>query len=262
MQLYFRVLGGAVVLVLVWGLVGLVVVAVTRVREAGARSQCQYHLKQIGLTFWNFEGSNGHFPTATMPNDKLPPEKRLSWLVSIVPYIEANNLYSRFDKEKSWDAEENRYLCFTPYMMYQCPAFPPRPPVSTMVSSHYLGITGQGANAAELPLNSPRAGFFGYDRQLTDADLGNHANTLVALESLQIQGSWTAGGPPTVRGLDTEAAPYFGTDSQFGGIHREGVNALFADASVRFLPQSLDPAVIAAVATIKGSKTGNLPAGP
>src|SRR5260370_9736448 len=217
MRLLFRGLSAAIVLVLVWG---LVVVAVTRVREAAARTRCHNNLKQIGLALWRVEGSIGHFPTATVPNDKLPAEKQFSWLVSIVPYIEANDLYSRFDQEKGWDAEENRYLGFTPYLIYQCPAFPQRPPVSTMVSAHYLGIAGQGTDAAELPQDSSRAGFFGYERQLTRADLGDQANTLVALESLQIRGSWTAGGPPTVRGLDTAAAPYLGADGQFGGIHR------------------------------------------
>ncbi len=174
--------------------------------------------------------------------------------LSIVPYIEANDLYSRLDLNKSWDADENRYLGFTSYLPYQCPGFPERPPVSTMASSHYLGIAGLGADAAELPQDSPRAGIFGYERQLTPADLGNSANTLVALESLQIQGSWTAGGPPTIRGLESPAAPYLGADGQFGGIHREGANALFADGSVRLLPQSLDPAVLETMTTIQASK--------
>ncbi len=78
MRLFFRVIGAALVLVLVWG---LVVVAITRVREAAARTTCSNNLKQIGVTLSAYADSNGHFPTATFANDKLPPEKRLSWQV-------------------------------------------------------------------------------------------------------------------------------------------------------------------------------------
>jgi prepilin-type processing-associated H-X9-DG protein len=57
-----------------------------------------------------------------------------------------------------------------------------------------------------------------------------------------------------VRGLDPAGPPYLGGDGQFGGTHRDGVNALFADASVRFLGYSTRPEVFEAFATIKGGK--------
>jgi prepilin-type processing-associated H-X9-DG protein len=70
-------------------------------------------------------------------------------------------------------------------------------------------------------------------------------------------GAWTAGGPATVRGLN-EDDPYLAIDGQFGGIHRGGANVLFADASVRFFPESGDSQMFKAMATVLGSKRAEL----
>ena len=75
----------------------------------------------------------------------------------------------------------------------------------------------------------------------------------MAVETVRTTGAWTAGGPPTVRGLEGDGPRYLTRHGPFGGLHRGGANALFADASVRFLPESTDPQVIEALATIRGS---------
>jgi prepilin-type processing-associated H-X9-DG protein len=232
---------------------GLLLPAVAKMREAAARIQCLNNLKQIGLAAQNYRDNyEPYFPRAARPNPNLPFERRLSWMVEIVPYIEANPLYSRIETEKGWDAEENRFVALMTYRLYQCPGFPDRRPEGTFSASHYIGIAGVGADAAELPKDDPRAGFFGYERKLTTKDI-SASTLLVALETSQAQGAWTAAGLPTVRGLEENETPYLGIKGQFGGNHNGGVNALFADASVRNLRVSIDPAVLEAIATIKGS---------
>jgi prepilin-type processing-associated H-X9-DG protein len=244
-----------VVVVLVLG-GGLLVIGVSRVREAAGRILCTNNLKQIGLTIQNYAATyDGQLPQATEPNPRLAPEKRLSWLVSILPFVEANNLYSRTDRTKGWDAEENRFLALTDYKVYQCPAFPEGPPLSTLMPSHYVGIAGLGSDAAVLPLEDARAGLLGYERKLNYKDLEKGTSTLlVMVETAQVAGAWSAGGWPTVRGLDPDDPPYLGPGGQFGGLHREGVNVLFADGTVRGLRRSIDSEVLEALVTIKGSQ--------
>jgi prepilin-type processing-associated H-X9-DG protein len=232
---------------------GLLVVGIARVRDAAARTQCTNNLKQIALAVHNYQDTYGAVPSADLPNLALPPEKRLSWLVSIVPFVEAGNLYSKMDREKGWDAEENRFAALRVFQTYQCPSFPERPPVSTLVPSHYLGISGIGTDAVALPREDPRAGAFGYRGKLRLGEIERGAgNVLLAIETDRASGSWTTAGPPTVRGLDPGAPPYLGTNGQFGGNHPDGANAVFLDGTVRFLPDSLDPSVLESFATWKG----------
>lgn len=151
---------GLFLLVVGW----LLVTAVARVREAADQTQCTNNLRQIGLALLDYNSAYQHFPRAAEPSADLPPERRLSWLISIAPYYEATDLYVRMDKKKGWDAEENRYLALTILKYLQCPCFPEGPPTSTLVPTHYIGMAGLGADAATLPPGDARVGFFVYDR--------------------------------------------------------------------------------------------------
>jgi hypothetical protein len=243
-----------VVLILLLG-GGLLVAAIARVRETAARAHCTNNLRQLGITLHSYCDVHGHFPRATEPNPRLSPEKRLSWLVSVGPYVESTPFFLKLQWQEGWDAEENRYAALTKFFHLQCPAYPDQPPVSTLAPSHYVGLAGLGSDAAALPSGDRRAGFFGYDRKLTLADVGTGANSLIAVvETVQARGAWTAGGAATVRGLEEGSSPFLGTNGQLGGIHRGGANALFANGSVRFLRESLDPRVLNAAVTVQGSQ--------
>jgi hypothetical protein len=237
---------------------GLILPAIFKVREASARIGCMNNLRQIGLTVHDFEDSDRSacFPQAAFPNPEIPSEKRLSWLVSIEPYMEANDLYSRLDRQKGWDAAENRYLALTEVKTFHCPGYPDRPPDSTFIPSHYLGITGLGPEAAILDNDDSRAGFFGYERMLRKKDLEDRglSTLLIVLETSHATGSWTAAGPPTLASLNADEAPYLGAGRRFGGNHPGGVQALFADASIRNIANSIDPAVLEACARINGPR--------
>jgi prepilin-type processing-associated H-X9-DG protein len=232
---------------------GLLVIGIRNINAAAVRIQCTNNLRQLGLAVLNYADTNSKkFPLAGMQNANLPPEKRLSWLVSIVPYIMSTDLYTRLDREKGWDADENHYTGLTGMRVFLCPGHPPRTPTSTLAPTDFVGISGIGADAVDLPEGDPQAGFFGYERQLSLAGLPRSAGTLMAItETSRASGAWTAAGPPTVRGLVDGASPYLGRDGQFGGIHNQGLNIAFADASVRFVKNSIDPTVFESLARIK-----------
>jgi prepilin-type processing-associated H-X9-DG protein len=228
---------------------GLLLTGVQKVREAAARTPCTSNLRQIGLGFHNYEGVYNHFPLAAMANPDLPPEQRFSWLLTILPYIEADNIYSSVDKNAGWDAEQNRFAGLLSIPNFHCLSFPPQQPVTTMFPTHYVGIVGLGVDAATLPLDDPRVGCFGYDRHLTFAKMGL-SKLLVAIETTRVSGAWTAGGPPTTRGIDESDPPYLGKADQFGGTHAGGANVLFGDGSVHFLRNSIASRVFTALALV------------
>jgi hypothetical protein len=220
---------------------------VTKVREAASRMNCANNLKQIGLALHNYHDSNGECPRAGMPNLELPTEKRLSWQVTILPYLECDPLYRELAREKSWDAEENHFapVLVRRFRWYNCPAARPEPPPGAVVPTHYIGLAGLGEDSASLPEGHSRAGFFGYERKLTLKDLPRGtANTLMILETARTQGTWIAAGPPTVRGLIEDEQPYAGRGGQFGGLHRQAVMAGFADGSARQLQLPVEPRML------------------
>jgi prepilin-type processing-associated H-X9-DG protein len=77
---------------------------------------------------------------------------------------------------------------------------------------------------------------------------------MAVAETGRALGPWTAGGPPTIRGLDPSDRPYIGQDRQFGGTHPGGSMVLFVDGSVRFVKSSIDPRVFEAMSTIAGGE--------
>jgi hypothetical protein len=278
MRRCINVLVAVVVAVLV---VGFVAVSVPRVREAAVRIQCVNNLKQIGLALHNYHDTYQAFPTATIPCEGLPAERRLSWMVEIIPYLD--QIGYRPDRTKAWDAAENiepkfygrdvdgRDVEFLAgeIKTFHCPANPavagPRSPGLT----HYVGIAGVGTDAAGRGAGYPGVGCFGHDRKTRQQDIKDGlASTILVIETTRDNGPWTAGGRATVRGLDPNGGPYFGTGGQFGSNHQGGpafalklaptTNVLFADCSVRNFTDSVKPEVLEALATIAGGEEVDL----
>jgi prepilin-type processing-associated H-X9-DG protein len=224
-----------------------------QVREAANRTQCICKLKQLALAVANYTDTYNKYPKAAEENPELPPEQRLSWIVAIIPFYEANNLYNKMDHKKGWADEENRFAALLEMRILHCPSYLEGLPVSTLVSSHYVGISGLGENAIAFPRDDPRAGFFGYDRLVKIKDLKRGTSeTVLIVETSQVHGAWTAAGSPTTRGLIPDSSPYGGVGGQFGGYHRGYTNVAFPDGSVRIIEGSVDPAVWEAMATLSG----------
>ncbi|MAT71642.1 MAG: hypothetical protein CMJ58_19220 [Planctomycetaceae bacterium] len=92
-----------VVIAIIGVLVALLLPAVQAAREAARRAQCQNNLKNIALGVLNYESSKGVLPAPayivpdsgfqTLKDDRL----FTNWLIEILPQLEQQNLYDRFD---------------------------------------------------------------------------------------------------------------------------------------------------------------------
>jgi prepilin-type N-terminal cleavage/methylation domain-containing protein len=93
-----------VVIAIISVLVGLLVPAVQKVREAANRISCTNNLKQLGLAWFNFESTHGTFPYGGEFLNYYPPiysngaptskiNQYASWAFQILPFIEQDNIY-------------------------------------------------------------------------------------------------------------------------------------------------------------------------
>jgi prepilin-type processing-associated H-X9-DG protein len=256
---------------------GLLLPAIARVREAQHRVACLNNLKQIGLSLKAYHDAKDCFPAATVASPDLPPEKRLSWLTQVWPAFLEGGYRTNFVETKAWDAKENCPPRWSHRVemagrkweevsgdvpVFFCPSNPARASASLPSPTHFVGMAGFGNDAAALAKDDPKAGIFGYDRQTNLKDIRDGTSTtLLVAETAWENGPWTAGGQATVRGLNPGRQSYLGRGGQFGGSHPGGVNVLFADASVRFLNESIDPHIFEALTTYAGGEqVGNLDA--
>jgi prepilin-type N-terminal cleavage/methylation domain-containing protein/prepilin-type processing-associated H-X9-DG protein len=111
-----------VVIAIIAILIGLLLPAVQKVREAAARMKCANNLKQIALACHNYHDVLGRLPNA------YDARTGLSWHVLILPYIEQDNLYRQFDLTNASFSHSingrNNPHGLVKVVSYQCPSSP------------------------------------------------------------------------------------------------------------------------------------------
>jgi prepilin-type N-terminal cleavage/methylation domain-containing protein len=86
-----------VVIAIIAILIGLLLPAVQKVREAAARTKCLNNLKQIGLALHNYQTANGLFPPAGVYPQGATTSDVWSIHTKILPYIEQGNTFLQVD---------------------------------------------------------------------------------------------------------------------------------------------------------------------
>ena len=227
---------------------------------ATLRQDSRLKLKRILLALHNYHAEHKQFPTGTHPNPKLKPDKRISWAAAILPYFEQQPLYDRIVFDKSWDDKANHGAITTTVEGLLNPGLE-KPKEGDLPPTHYVGLAGLGADGPTLPVESPRAGCFGYNRatRLEDIKDGT-SDTMMISEASKDYGSWAAGGRPTIRSLTKE--PVMNGPDGFGGPWEEGMLVGFADGSVRFCSKHIDAKLFRGLITINGHEEIKLPKAP
>ncbi len=280
MRKAFTMLELLIVILILVVLAGLLIPASENVRRAGSRMSCKRNLQQLGQACHAYRDTFGHFPPGTAPGTPLPPEKRLSVHVLLVPYLEDKAGFGKFNLTAAWDAEPNpkaldesrdsyRFECgewSTCELGMASRRKMPGWPAATPPTTTYVGMAGLGADAATCPFDAAGIGMFGYDRALkADQVKDGLANTMLVIETGYEVGPWVRGGPTTVRPLEPDAGQLTGDGFPFGGTHirdrsffrgrePDGFHILLGDGNVRHVQNTIHADVLAALATIAGGE--------
>jgi prepilin-type N-terminal cleavage/methylation domain-containing protein len=126
-----------VVIAIIAILIGLLLPAVQKVRDAANRSKCQNNLKQIGLAMHNFQSQRGYFPPGAVrtPTSGTPGfffqkigvttlSVEHSWAVFVLPFMEQENVARLYSFNQTWSAAANQQARESQISNFLCPATP------------------------------------------------------------------------------------------------------------------------------------------
>jgi prepilin-type N-terminal cleavage/methylation domain-containing protein len=133
-----------VVIAIIAILIGLLVPAVQKVRDAAARLQCQNNLKQIGLALHNYHDTYKKFPSGHEMRSKnwlgplpAPADAKFTtgrtsanpfyfsnWAIQILPFIEQGNLFKQYNNNYTNEHPNNRFVVQQFVPVYSCPSDP------------------------------------------------------------------------------------------------------------------------------------------
>jgi prepilin-type N-terminal cleavage/methylation domain-containing protein/prepilin-type processing-associated H-X9-DG protein len=263
-----------VVIAIIAILIGLLLPAVQKVREAAARTQCTNNLKQIGLAMHNYHNTNQSFPsgyqaTVAYSGGRTDTTPGWGWAAFILPYLEQNALYQQLNlgspvqNSSAITTMVKVYLCpsdLTPSAAFSVPDAFTNPIVQAAPSSYAACIGGDESDTdAETGF-----GIFYRNSQtrITDITDGTSDTILVGERAWgNVNGIWAGAinngvclrgqqNPCPGSGAGSYPAPTLvqahshlnntTTDSDgglddFSSRHIGGSNFVFADGSVRFL---------------------------
>ncbi|HEY2787449.1 MAG TPA: DUF1559 domain-containing protein [Fimbriiglobus sp.] len=161
-----------VVIAIIAVLIGLLLPAVQKVREAAARTQCINNMKQFGLALHNYHDTYQHFPDGNTlyAGNVAPYQGSWSWMAQVLPYLEQDNAY-RTAITFSTGGGTNWYSWYNPITSLQMKIF--------NCPSDSRGSQSASGTVIGLP---------GHDQAITGY-LGNSGTTSTSYDGVLYQGS-------------------------------------------------------------------------
>lgn len=233
-------------------LIGLMLPAIHKVREASYKISCQNNLKQISLAF-----HNKHIDSNELVN--------ILWPAKLLPYLDQSPLYNQWDQNKSWNSSENYTISSTVVKTYICPSVPERKNGTYNIApgdySGNSGIKSQIAGNKEGPLSLVQ-------KSTLDLITDGLSNTILLIEDSGRPNHWVF-----KENIDLVSQgqgwidPYnhlmwvrdfnclINCDNTWNpySFHYSGINTAYADCSVHFVSEKIKTNTFIALLTARNN---------
>jgi prepilin-type N-terminal cleavage/methylation domain-containing protein/prepilin-type processing-associated H-X9-DG protein len=278
-----------VVIAIIAVLIGLLLPAVQKVREAAARTQCKNNMKQLALALNNYAGQNKGFPPS---RTTVTPQH--SWTAFLLPYYEAESIARIYNFNVDWNNPTNYTAIQTQLKIFNCASNPHQDRVDNNISSNPACGDYSVINALKdfVAINC-----FGLTRIVNQDDprivgalmrdkitpmvfiTDGTSNTIMVAEDagrpefwitgnvqgtvnpVYKEGGWADPGQPfSIDGSNPDGSVpgpcpmNCSNNSEIYSFHISGAHVTFADGSVRFLSATLDLCTLSAMVTRNGGE--------
>jgi prepilin-type N-terminal cleavage/methylation domain-containing protein/prepilin-type processing-associated H-X9-DG protein len=285
-----------VVMAIIAVLIGLLLPAVQKVREAASRLKCQNNLKQIGLAMHNYHDRMDRFPsgftsgTASLNGPGTGPG--WGWAAELLPDLEQGNVAATINYKLDIANAANASARVKSLAVFLCPSDNPATPtfstapqmgaaICEVAFANYVGVGGT-YEVTGFP-DTGNGVLFRNSRVKVLSILDGSSSTLMVGERTfkkSPQTTWVgavtnSANPPTNPSYDYEGPPTLclmntGTAADrrvpnnpmdhvedANSNHSQGVNFLFCDGSVRPIHNTINPATWEALGTRAGGEVIN-----
>jgi prepilin-type N-terminal cleavage/methylation domain-containing protein/prepilin-type processing-associated H-X9-DG protein len=287
-----------VVIAIIGVLVGLLLPAVQKVREAGNRMACSNNLKQIGLACHNYHDTHGKFPPGVVagpfPALGVTTTAEHGNMPFLLPYLEHQDMFNQYDRNLNWSHPGNQSVVSQHLKVLQCPSAAANREVYTtpggfrndtgiFACSDYAGFGEVPQVLVDSGFVRPpatRAGVMQINVMCRMTDITDGAsNTILYAEdagrpqlwhngklvpdTLISGGAWAGRNLIWGRPLDVEPPPWpcainCSNHREIYSFHPGGANAVFADSSVHFLKADMSIRILAALVTRAGGEIASV----
>jgi len=280
-----------VVIAIIAILIALLVPAVQKVREAAARTQCKNNLKQIGLALHSYHDRMKAFPAGYVSQVNALDDDRgpgWGWAAYLLDDLEEGNLKRQINFNLDIGNNANAAARVQSLPVFLCPSdsppvtFIPANATASLAFANYVGAFGS-QSITEDPGDGDGIFYRNSKTRIADITDGTSNTFMVGERASRIAySSWTGAltgcevtpNSPTIYGNGSAAVLCLGhigyaqdghtpnnplnRVEDFSSQHTGGVNFVFADGSVHFIPNSISPVVWHAL----GTRAGGEPVSP
>ncbi|HBO43058.1 MAG TPA: prepilin-type cleavage/methylation domain-containing protein [Planctomycetaceae bacterium] len=234
-------------------LVALLLPAVQAAREAARRIACANNLRQVGVGLLHYHDGYGTFPPGCVEHRSfVRGGRQLAWSALLLPFLEQESIYAMLDVNQGFDSPANKAGAAHVLAVYVCPTNPRESMhVDGRAVCDYGGIFGQRLVSGSGFAN----GTMLYDSPVSIGDItdGTSTTLVVAEDGLSGDMQWINGLNVFQQAFPINRAPR--GENEIRSLHGGGgAHGLFGDGTVRFLAETIDITVLAAICTRAGGE--------